>query len=220
VGGPKSISDERGEWVSSILRERVAGPVRLLSDGFAGDKVAQPYHGGPEAAVCVHLAEHYEFWRSCYGVDLGHGYLGENLVLEQVKEADVFVGDQIRIGSALVQVSGPRVPCENQARRVGRKEWVRWTIRENRTGFYLRVLEPGLVKEEDRWVLERRINQSGSISVLNEVFYLAFDASRAEEMAEMQGLANWWKHQLREKSRRQAGHWSNGIVDSSEDKGA
>ena len=217
VGGPKTIRDRRGEWISSIPRERVTGPVRLTTDGFEGDKVAQPYHGGPDAAVCVHLVEHYEFWRSRYAVELQHGYLGENLVLDQIKEAEVCVGDQIRIGSALVQVSGPRVPCENQARRVGRKEWLQWTIRENRTGFYLRVLAPGYVEEQDHWVLERRMNHSGTIPALNQLFYLDFQARRAEEMAQMDGLADWWKHQLREKRLRQDAHWSSGILDSKED---
>src|SRR5579872_707509 len=163
VGSPKTLRDERGEWVSSIVRKRIDGPVGLWSEGFDGDKVTQPYHGGPEAAACVHLADHYDFWRDHYGIDLNHGHLGENIILIGMKEEEIYVGDIVRIGSALVQVSGPRVPCETQARRVGRADWVRLTIRENRTGFYVRVLEAGAVQNQDGWLLLERLNERGSI---------------------------------------------------------
>jgi MOSC domain-containing protein YiiM len=54
-GGPRVLRDERGEWISSIGRERAEGAIEVHSEGFAGDRVAQPYHGGPDAALCVHL---------------------------------------------------------------------------------------------------------------------------------------------------------------------
>jgi MOSC domain-containing protein YiiM len=66
TGQPKSITDERGTWTSSIFRDRAAGPVQVTRHGLAGDKVAQPYHGGPGAAICVHLNDHYSFWNSEY----------------------------------------------------------------------------------------------------------------------------------------------------------
>jgi len=216
VGGPKALHDGRGEWMSSIARERVAGPVHLTADGFDGDKVAQPYHGGPDAAVCVHLVDHYEFWRAHLGMEIPHGHLGENLVLAGIKEDEVCAGDVVRIGSALVQVSGPRIPCENQARRAGRRDWVKLTIRENRTGFYLRVLESGVVREGDRWVVDQRLNDDASIPALNRCFYLSFDVDQAGRFAESPGLADWWREQFREKLARTGKHWSEEILDLEE----
>ena len=61
TGQPRLITDDRGTWTSSIYRDRVAGPVHVSLHGLAGDKVAQPYHGGPGAAICVHLNDHYSF---------------------------------------------------------------------------------------------------------------------------------------------------------------
>ena len=208
TGGPKVLCDEKGEWVSSIARARVQVPVRLGADGLEGDKVAQHYHGGPDAALCVHLVQHYDFWRNQYGIHFLPGYLGENLVLDGIGEEDICVGDVVRIGSALVPVSGPRVPCANQARRARRADWVKLTIQENRTGFYLRVLEQGVLEEGDAWILEERVNQGGSIVAINRCVYLAFNPECGEAIAQMAGLAEWWKEQLREKVRQLNKHWS------------
>src|SRR5579863_9429281 len=125
IGQPKTITDARGTWTSSIYRDRVDAPVQLHREGLAGDKVAQPYHGGPDGAVCVHLLDHYRFWNAQYGMGLRPGGVGENFTLDQVTEEQVCAGDIVRVGAALVQVSGPRVPCANQARRIGRTDWVK-----------------------------------------------------------------------------------------------
>jgi MOSC domain-containing protein YiiM len=212
VGHPKEIVDDRGVWVSSIYRERTNQPVDVSPHGLAGDKVAQPYHGGPGAAICVHLDEHYAFWKSQYGMDLPPGSVGENLTVTGLTESDVCVGDIVRLGTVLAQVSGPRVPCANQARRIGRADWVKLTIRENRTGFYLRVLEPGTLQEADPWVLEQRLNPSGSIPAINRCMYLAFDPDFAQTMLDMPGLEAWWKDQVRQKL-ASAEHWTSAMKD-------
>jgi len=208
TGRPRSISDERGTWTSSIFRERVSGPVAVSVAGLAGDKVTQPYHGGPGAAVCVHLADHYAFWNAHYNMNLQAGFVGENLTLAGMAEDEVCVGDRVRLGTAVVQVSGPRVPCANLARRIGRPDWVKLTILENRTGFYLRVLEPGAVAAGDPWILEERVNDVGSIPAVNRCMYLEFDPGFADAMLKMPGLEPWWKEQAREKLTNQIGHWT------------
>ena len=213
IGRPKSLHDDRGEWVSSIKRDAVDGPVRILSDGLEGDKVAQPYHGGPDAAICAHLSDHYRFWNEGYGIGLEEGGLGENLVLDEITEDQVHAGDVVQIGDAIVQVSGPRVPCANQARHVGIPDWVKLTIRENRTGFYVRVLQTGTIRAGDRWELQERLNQKGSIPALNRCFYLDFDPGVAKEFAELNGLGEWWKQQFLEKLKVRGDHWSQTITD-------
>jgi MOSC domain-containing protein YiiM len=207
VGQPRTLHDERGEWTSSICRQRVHVPIRVSETGLDGDKVTQPYHGGPGAALCVHPAVHYAFWNSQYGMNLSPGDVGENLTLGGVTEDQVCVGDTLRLGSALVQVSGPRIPCGNLARRVGRSDWVKLTVVENRTGFYLRVLQPGTVQEGDAWILEERLNDEGAISSINRCAYLSFDPAFARRVTTMPGLDDWWKDQMREKL-EQKNHWT------------
>jgi MOSC domain-containing protein YiiM len=208
TGQPKSITDERSTWTSSIFRNRVDGPVPVSLNGLAGDKVAQPYHGGAGAAICVHLADHYSFWNTQYHMNLEAGNVGENITLGNVTEDQICVGDRIRLGTALVQVSGPRVPCLNLARRIGRPDWVKLTIRENRTGFYLRILEPGTLQPSDPWIVEERLNLEGSISAINRCMYLRFDPDYASKMLNMSGLELWWKDQALEKIQDRTGHWT------------
>ncbi|HEX3985893.1 MAG TPA: MOSC domain-containing protein [Acidobacteriaceae bacterium] len=208
AGSPKLISDRHGVWTSSILRDRVKGPIRVGFAGLAGDRVTQPYHGGPGAAVCVHPSAHYEFWNRTLGMQLAPGSVGENLTLHGLGDEDVFAGDIVRAGTVLMQVSGPRIPCANQARRVDRSDWIRLTIQENRTGFYLRVLEPGSLQEGDGWQPQDRLNEDASIAAINRCAYLAFDGEYAQRILEMRGLEPWWKEQMQEKLSRERGHWT------------
>jgi MOSC domain-containing protein YiiM len=196
TGQPKTITDAQGIWTSSIFRDQVSGPVQVETGGLAGDRPAQPYHGGPDGAICVHLYDHYRFWNRKYGMDLQPGNVGENFTLDHILEEDVCAGDIIRAGTARVQVSGPRSPCANQARRVGRRDWVKLTIAENRTGFYLRVLEPGVVQPGDAWILEERFNPDGSIPAINRCLLIDFDPALARRIVQMEGLSDWWKQRV------------------------
>ena len=167
VGKPKQLTDARGTWTSSINRDPVDQPVQVDTSGLSGDQNAHQYHGGPDAAICVHLLDHYRFWNQQLGMELGPGLVGENLTLDQVTEDDICVGDIVRMGSTLAQISGPRVPCATLARRIGRADWVKLTIRESRTGFYMRVLEPGTLQAGDAWELQNRLNPQGTIPAIN-----------------------------------------------------
>ena len=87
--------------------------------------------------------------------DVGPGSFGENLALRGLVEADVHIGDVLRVGGALTQVSQPRGPCFKLAARWGRRDLPARMAREGRTGFYLRVLEDGPVGAGDRVELVR-----------------------------------------------------------------
>lgn len=190
------------------MRDPVNHPVRLQPGGLEGDKVTQPYHGGADADLCVHLLDHYRFWNEHHGMSLQAGAVGENFTLDNLREDGVCVGDIVRVGSALVQVSGPRVPCANLARRIGRTDWVKLTIRENRTGFYASVREAGIVQPGDAWDLQERPNPDGTIPAINRCIYLDFDPRYAARMVQMQGLADWWKELVIEKQARLGDHWT------------
>jgi MOSC domain-containing protein YiiM len=208
VGQPKTITDDAGTWTSSIFRDPVTGPVKVLPSGLEGDRVAQPYHGGKDAALCVHLMEHYRFWNREFGMNLRAGNVGENFTLESITEDQVCAGDIVQIGTALFQVSGPRVPCANLARRIGRKDWVRLTIRQNRTGFYMRVLETGSIQPGDPWLLIERLNHSGTIPAINQAMYLNYDPEFTKAMQLMEGLEDWWKEQALERLEKHNEHWT------------
>jgi MOSC domain-containing protein YiiM len=200
VGKPKEITDSKGTWISSIYRDPVVGSIPVTKSGLEGDAVTQPMHGGPDKAICVHLTDHYRFWNAKYGVELQDGGVGENVTLDGITEDEVCVGDIVLLGTALIQVSSPRIPCGNQARRVGRKDWVKLTRQECRTGFYLRVLEEGTLQAGDFWSLQERIHAEGTIPAINRCMYLEFDPEYAQQLLAMDALDQWWKERIRKKA--------------------
>lgn len=123
VGGPKTLVDARGTWRSSIARDRVDGLAQLQIRGFASDQATQSYHGSPELAVCIHAQNHYDYWNTTLQMNLQVGAVGENITFDAWDDSNVCVGDVLRIGTACIQISAPRSPCENQARFVGRPDW-------------------------------------------------------------------------------------------------
>ena len=149
IGEPQTVADERGEWRSAIFRQPADGPVELRDHGLVGDQVADTKnHGKPDQAVCCHPLDHYAYWNELYENDapdriLGPGSVGENWTLTGVTEHDISVGDVFSVGSARVQVSGPRQPCTKQERKLKLPGFHRRTIETLRTGFYLWVLKPG-----------------------------------------------------------------------------
>lgn len=199
VGGTKTMSDEQGEWQSSIYRDPVKAPIKVTTEGLAGDSNTQSYHGGPELAICCHFMDHYRFWKEQHGIDLTPGNVGENWTLENVTEDEICIGDMYRVGSALVQVSAPRSPCASQSRRIGIPDFVKLTLEVLRTGIYLRVLEPGTVQAGDIFQLTERLNPGKTVPILNRCFYHDLDKPLAKEFATMQSLMAEWRQGFADK---------------------
>lgn len=126
---------------SAIVKRPLAGIVAVGPLGVAGDEQADPsVHGGIEKAVYAYLSEHYEFWRELLGVPhLPFGALGENLTLEGLVESDVWIGDELHVGSCVLAVAGPRRPCEKLNRHLSCPVAGREMVRRGLTGWYLRV---------------------------------------------------------------------------------
>lgn len=196
IGGPKTLRDAQGEWQSSIARERATGPVQVEHRGLVGDRATQRYHGTSEIAVCLHFMAHYQFWNQHYGLNLGPGAVGENLTLEALDEADICAGDIFQIGTARLQISAPRTPCENQARHIGRSDWVKLTLQELRTGLYARVLSPGSLQAGDPLILETRLNPGLTMRALTHCYFHDYQDEMAQRFMRADGLMEWWKQHL------------------------
>jgi MOSC domain-containing protein YiiM len=132
-------------------------------------------------------------------MNLQPGNVGENWTLENIVEAEVCIGDIYAVGTALVQISAPRTPCQTQARRVGRADWVKLTLQELRTGIYMRVLEPGTTQAGDAFRLKERLNPDGTITALNRCYYQVFDPELAHKFTVMPGLMSWWQQRFAER---------------------
>jgi MOSC domain-containing protein YiiM len=149
VGLPRTRTAPDGRaWTSAYGKHPVSGPARIGRTGLDGDAQAnRRWHGGPDMAVLAYAREHYAAWRDELSwPDLPYGGFGENFTVEGATEGETCIGDVWRIGTALLQVSEPRKPCRNISRYWGRPDLLRKVERSGRHGFYLRVLEEGIVE--------------------------------------------------------------------------
>jgi MOSC domain-containing protein YiiM len=197
VGCPTRLDGDE-PWTSGIYKSAVSGRIELSSTNLAGDGQADlNVHGGPDKAVCVYSADHYPFWREQLGVlECGPSWFGENFSVEQQGEHDVAIGDTYRIGTALLQVSQPRAPCWKLGRRWSRLDMPKLVLQSGRTGWYLRVLEPGDVECGDMLMLVDRPFARWTIDAVNAVAYSRggiVNVDGARELAVCAPLAESWR---------------------------
>lgn len=138
--------------MTAIGKRAVNGPVAVHALGLAGDEQADlSVHGGLAKAVYAYPSEHYPFWHQARaaagvaGIDavLAFGSMGENLTLQGLLEADVWVGDVLQFARCALRVTQPREPCFKFNAAMGYKGAVRAMAQSGCCGFYLAVDEPG-----------------------------------------------------------------------------
>lgn len=195
-----------GESHTSALRKRARnGPVRLEALGFEGDEQHDPAHGGPDRAVHVFSTEHYEVFETRAGRAIAMPVVGENLTISGYCDAVAHVGDVVRVGTACLQVTMPTERCGYPGRNAGLPKLLKWMIETLRTGYYLRVLEPGEIGPEDAWVLESRGNAAWSIEALSRAMYQQVgDAKLVAAIEAVPEIAEAWKMRLRVLHERRA----------------
>lgn len=154
---------------SAVVKESVSGSAAVRHEGLVGDEQAdRKNHGGPDKALLVFASEHYADPASPV-FRLAVGSLGENVSTRGVVEADLRVGDVVRLGDTVCQVSQPRRPCFKMAARHGLRDLPVRMQDAGHTGYYLRVLVPGRVEAGQLVVLERRASHDVTVAEVNRV---------------------------------------------------
>ena len=148
IGRPRTLPDPLREgqtFRTSMCRSPVDGPVQLEAGGLVGDEVTdKKYHGHPWQAMLLFAGRHYAEWRDETGLDaMQPGGFGENVTIDSITEADVCLGDHLSLGTAVVEVTAPRVPCSKVDRRFGQKGITKRVTETARGGWYVRVVQPG-----------------------------------------------------------------------------
>jgi MOSC domain-containing protein YiiM len=186
---------------SAIWKRPVLVPLALGVDGLAGDHQAnRRLHGGPDKAVCVYSAEHTAWWQVELDADeWGPGAVGENVTVAGQTERDVCLGDVYEVGTALVEVSQPRSPCQTLARRWARPDLPKRVVHSGRSGWYLRVRRTGIVERGLPLILRERPHPTWTILRVNRVSYGqdADAVAAAHELAAVPALAAAWRDGLR-----------------------
>ena len=199
VGTPQQIPVRHGSVLTSIFKSPIEGPVAVRRHNIEGDRQADlTVHGGPYKAVYCYPSEHYSFWREQLpGVELPHGIFGENLTTLGLMEDHVSIGDRFRIGSALLQVTQPRMPCYKLNLRFDRPDMVKRFWQSGRSGIYFSVVEEGAFAAGDG--IERTFEQPDGVSVADMVHLYRGDVDDPELLARAlkAPLYGGWKAELR-----------------------
>jgi len=152
VGRAAPLTAGDREVMSGIHKRSVTGPVAVGALGLAGDEQADlTVHGGLSKAVYAYPIEHYAFWREqrrSLGLadELPYGSLGENLTVQGVLEAGLFVGDTLRFPDCELRVTQPRKPCYKFAAYFGDPLAPRKMVETAFCGFYVAVDRPGRIE--------------------------------------------------------------------------
>jgi MOSC domain-containing protein YiiM len=187
--------------LTGIFKSPVLNRVRLGTTGFSGDRQADlRVHGGPSKAVYCYPSEHYPYWLQELGRDgLPWGSFGENLTTSGFTEQDLVIGDRFAVGSAVLQVSQPRMPCFKLAIRFGRADMVKRFWTSSRSGVYFSVVREGEIGSGDQMV---KVEEGPELVTIADVLRLYRGeewGSELRERALLSPLSGSWKTGIRER---------------------
>ena len=187
---------------SAFIKKGVEGAINVGRLGLEGDEQADlRVHGGPDMALYAYAVEHYESWSREFPEHASiwrAGALGENLTFCGWDETEVCVGDTVRIGSVLLQVTRPRKPCFKLALRFNDLRLPRRLVESGRCGWYYRVLQAGSIAANDEAELVHRAHPGWSIRRVNDISVRTdVEFEVLEELAALPEIAENWRSQVR-----------------------
>jgi MOSC domain-containing protein YiiM len=187
-------------WAGSLRRTAirktpVPGPVAVRALGLDGDEVADTkHHGGTHQAVYVFAQEDYDHWSERLGEVVPPATFGENLTTVGIDVNEAVLGERWRVGTALLEVVGVRIPCNVFKGWMGvsgfdQRAWVKRFTAHGRPGPYLRVWEEGAVQAGDPVTVEHRPAHGVTVSTMFRA--LTTERSLLPRLLEVEGVAPW-----------------------------
>jgi ferredoxin-NADP reductase/MOSC domain-containing protein YiiM/ferredoxin len=196
VGLPRDIdwkgrTVHTGIWKEPVRERCWAGRLNLTGDG-QGDLAG---HGGEHRAVFVYQIESYRHWQAhLKRTDFAYGQFGENFTIEGMPDAAVCIGDRYRIGSALFEVTQPRVTCYRVGIRTNEPRMPALLTSSGLPGFYFRVLEEGEVGAGDEIVKVGEANERMTVTEINALLYSTrHPRDRLERALRIDALSSGWR---------------------------
>jgi MOSC domain-containing protein YiiM len=180
-----------GEPVTTgIFKSPVEGRIRLEGINLRGDDQAdRENHGGPIRAVYAYAAEDYRWWQGTLGRTLTPGKFGENLTLERVEVSGALIGERWRVGTAILEVTSPRVPCYKLGIAMEDPGFIRAFARALRPGAYLRIVEAGDVSAGDSVTVDWKPDHNLTLETMAQIYL--FERKRLEELLVPQLPDEW-----------------------------
>ena len=200
VGMPREITWQGRTVFTGIWKEPVTGPRTVRRLNVDGDGQGDlKGHGGEHRAVYVYQLDSYRYWQEqMHRDDFAFGQFGENFTVEGLGDDEVCIGDRYRIGSALFEVSQPRVTCYRLGIRMDEPRMAALLVAHGRPGFYLRVLEEGDVQAGDDVVKIAPGPEAMTVADVNALLYLAghHDVGQLRRALRIPALSPGWQASL------------------------
>lgn len=203
VGLPMEIVSNGEAVTTGIYKAPVRGRVNVGWLNLEGDGQADlSAHGGTNKAVYAYPSDHYKYWRrELPGLEMPWGMFGENLTLEGLLEENAHIGDHFRMGTAVLMVTQPRLPCYKLGIRFGRDDFPDRFLASRRTGFYFAVVEEGELGEGD--TLDPVHREANRVSIA-DLLRLEFDhpdpdLHLVERALQVEALTPGWRKRLMKK---------------------
>ena len=196
VGLPRDIAWKgrtvhTGVWKSPVNGRRRVGRLNLEGDG-QGDLAG---HGGEHRAVFVYQIESYRYWQEqLKRSDFVYGQFGENFTIEGLADDAVCIGDRFQVGTALFEVTQPRVTCFRVGIRMNEPRMASLLTSSGRPGFYFRVLREGEVAAGAEIVKVGEAGERMTVAEINALLYLPdHPRHRLERALEIEALSKGWR---------------------------
>ena len=182
----------RGDSVATaIWKHPVEGRVDIRGVNLDGDDQAdREVHGGKDKAVYAYAREDYEAWHDRHGVDAAPGLFGENLTVEGIDLVHALVGERWEVGTTLLEVAQPRLPCFKLGIRMNDPRFPKRFQAEGRMGAYLRIIREGDVGAGDAITIVARPEHGVTLSDMVAALH---DPSKAHALARVPGLPAFWR---------------------------
>ena len=174
VGMPKDVAWQGKTVFTGVFKDSVAGPRRVRKLNVDGDGQGDlGGHGGEQRAVFVYQMDSYRHWERELGrSDFVYGQFGENFTVEGLSDDAVCIGDRYRIGTAVFEVTQPRVTCYRVGIRMDDPRIPALLVSHRRPGFYFRVLEEGDVQAGDEIVKLASGPEAMTVAEVDALLYL------------------------------------------------
>lgn len=192
VGGIRQFDYRGRPAVSAIWKSPVTGRVTARGVNLEGDDQAdREAHGGPDKAVYAYAIEDSRWWATDLGRSLEYGEVGENLTTEGIDVTNALVGERWEIGSTVLEVSEPRVPCWRLAVRMEDTAFLRRFTQAGRPGTYLRIAVEGELGSGDEIRVVERPDHDLTIGDVFRIF--TRDRDEAERLLTVPQMSASWK---------------------------
>src|SRR5215831_11729816 len=196
VGLPRDIAWKGRTVHTAIWKNPVAGRCRVSRLNLEGDGQGDlAGHGGEQQAVFVYQIESYRYWQQhLKRTDFVHGQFSENFTIEGLPDDAVCIGDRYRIGSALFEITAPRVTCYRVGIRMNEPRMAALLTSSGRPGFYFRVLQEGEVGAGDEIVKLGEAKERMTVAEINALLYSPnHPRDRLERALRIEALSPGWR---------------------------